>query len=65
MLALTMSEDRVSMQPRRQQIIEGLQKLPGVCMRVCERSIGLDPVCVCMVVWIEAIIYNIIICGIL
>ena len=29
MFALVMSEDRVSMQPRRQQIIEGLRKLPG------------------------------------
>ena len=29
MFALVMSEDRVSMQPRRQQIIQGLKKLPG------------------------------------
>ena len=29
MFALVMSEDRVSMQPRRQQIIQALKKLPG------------------------------------
>ena len=29
MFALVMSEDRVSMQPRRRQIIEGLKNLPG------------------------------------
>lgn len=30
MFALMMSEDRVSMQPRRKQIIDGLQQLPGM-----------------------------------
>lgn len=30
MFALMMSEDRVSMQPRRKQIIDGLRLLPGM-----------------------------------
>ena len=29
MFALMMSEDRISMQQRRQEIIEGMKKLPG------------------------------------
>jgi len=29
MFALMLSEDLVSMQPRRRQIIDGLKKLPG------------------------------------
>lgn len=36
MFALMMSEDRVSMQPRRRHIIDGLRILPGrVCMITC------------------------------
>ena len=35
MFALVMSEDRVSLQPRRREIIEGLKKLPG---KSCDMS---------------------------
>ena len=32
MFALMMSEDRISMQQRRKEIVEGMKQLPGACM---------------------------------
>jgi len=37
MFGLVMCEDRISMQSRRREIIQGLRKLPGVC--ACVRAI--------------------------
>lgn len=35
MFALMMSEDRISSQPRRSEIIQGLRKLPDLIKEVC------------------------------
>jgi len=39
MFALMMSEDRISMQPRRKDIIDGLKLLPGEHLYVCIPSV--------------------------
>lgn len=42
MIALQLSEDRISLTPRRTQIIEGLHALPGQIKQVLQGDTGLQ-----------------------
>jgi glucosamine--fructose-6-phosphate aminotransferase (isomerizing) len=42
MMALQLSEDRISFTPRRQEIIDGLHALPGLIKRVLEGDASLQ-----------------------
>jgi glucosamine--fructose-6-phosphate aminotransferase (isomerizing) len=42
MMALQLSEDRISLTPRRNEIIEGLHKLPGQIKHVLDQDKSLQ-----------------------